>query len=211
MSSFFTIFAVKFKRNAKIMKKILVFILFALIATQVFTQNNDTYVGSSYYRPIIGGLYKKGNVIGAVFYVDDARNIMKILCIDGDDVMGDDEFTYTNLMKNLQKHGWKLLNRMICEEFVANMPTIEKNETLYNNRYYDFLHYSNIAMESDPNGKHVNIFNPYLKNNRYEKTWRYINIVYEDKTKIVKEIEGFVPTGWREVKLEPEYVTHLSR
>lgn len=211
MSSFFTIFALEFKKKGENMKKILVFILFAFVATQMFGQNNDTYVGSAYYRPIVGGLYQKDDIVGAVFYVDETRNVMKLLCITRYDIMGDDKWTYTNLCRNLKKYGWNLLNKNVCEEFVANMPTIEVNETLDKNRYYNFLHYANIAMESEPNGKHVNIFNPYFKNRRYEKTWRYVNVIYEDNTKVVKEIEGFCVTGWREVPLEPEYVTHFPR
>ena len=185
--------------------------LFALVATQMFSQNNDTYVGSAYYRPIVGGLYQKGNVVGAVFYVDDVRNVMKLLCIDGYDVMGDDTWTYTNLYRNLRKYGWNLLNKKVCEEFVANMPTIEKNETLYKNKHYTFLHSYNIAMESDPNGKYVNTFNPYYSDRRYETTWRYINRIHENGTKTVEELGGFCVTGWREVPLEPQYVTHFSR
>ena len=103
--------------------------LFALVATQRFSQNNDPYVGSAYYRPIVGGLYQKGSIRGAVFYVDDVRNVMKLLCIDGYEVMGDDTWTYTNLSRNLRKYGWNLLNKKVCEEFVANMPTIEINES----------------------------------------------------------------------------------
>jgi hypothetical protein len=199
------------KRKEKNMKKILVFMLFALVATQMFSQNNDTYVGSAYYRPIVGGLYQKGSIRGAVFYIDEARNVMKLLCIDRYEIMGEDAWTYTNLSRNLKKYGWKLLNRHVCEEFVSNMSTIEKNETLYKNQHYSFLRSCNIAMESDPNGKYVNIFNPYYSDRRYETTWRYINRIHENGTKTVEELGGFCVTGWREVPLEPQYVTHFSR
>ena len=209
MSSFFTIFAVEFKTKGENMKKILCFMLFALVATQIFAQKNDTYVGSAYYRPIVGGLYQKGDMVGAVFYVDDIRGVMKLLCLTRYDIMGSDEWTYTNLSKNLKKYGWKLLNRTVCDEFVANMPTIEANETLYENRHYRFLRSANIAMESEPNGKYVNVFNPYFPDMRYDKTWRYLNVVHRDGSKTVEEIGGFCVTGWREVPLEPEYVTHF--
>lgn len=189
--------------------------LFALVATQMFSQNNDTYVGSAYYRPIVGGLYQKGNVVGAVFYVDDVRNVMKLLCIDGYEVMGNDTWTYTNLSRNLRKYGWNLLNKKVCEEFVANMPTIQVNESpnekLYNNKHYSFLGSFNVAMESNPNGEYVNVFNAYYTNRRYETICRYLNVVHENGTKTVEEIGGFCVTGWREVPLEPQYVTHFSR
>ena len=211
MSSFFTIFAAEFKKKGEIMKKILCFILFALLATQMFAHTRETYVGSAYYRPIIGGLYQKDNITGAVFYVDEPRNVMKILSLNPYDIMdGNRKCTYTNVSRHLRKHGWSLLNKNVCEEFIANMSTIEANETLYENRYYHCLHFANIVMESSPNCKYVSIFNPFFTDERrYETTWRYLNVVNEDGSKTVEEIGGFCAIGWREVPLEPQYVTHF--
>ena len=205
------------------MKKLFSFLLFGLLTTQLYSTpqeamnkwhydlsrlDDTVYVGSKYYRPIVGGIYRKGNVCGAVFYVNEQKNTMLLICITGNQLISDNErSTYDLIEERYTANGWKLLTKAISRLFVSNLPTMIYNRTWDDNRCYELVLNDFIVLKREDNGKDVDILHPFNVKELFEKHWDRIYYINDDNTRTM-EFVAFSHTGWREVPLEPEYVTH---
>lgn len=190
------------------MKKLIYLILLCLYTTVSVAKDN--YVGSLYFRPIVGGLYEKNGTFGMVFYVDENTRTMKILCVTPDEIIREDESsTYTAIKRRYNTYGWNLLDTVTCDIITANMNTILNNRAWVDNMEVYIPRYCDIAMESPKNCRMVNLYdmtNPYTPYNNF---WRYESEITTTGT-YLHEFE-FAHTGWRNVPLEPQYVTHWKQ
>ena len=171
--------------------------------------HDDIYVGSQTYKSLVGGLYEKDGVVGSVFYIDETTGTMLILCVTPHRLIGRNEFATYNLIKSrYQANGWNLLNRYVCPYLIANTPTMIYNRTWSDGDDLRFPIYDNILMETSDDAFYANIYVTCSPSRPYDTTWKWMWVTNEYGVD-VKEDLGFAHTGWREVPLEPQYITHF--
>ena len=224
MSIIFTIFASNLNKTHKIMKKLLVIItLFistiAALGTPYEAMNNisiiskrlndSIYVGSKTYKYLVGGLYKKDDILGTVFYVDEKKNTMYILCLTWHKMLRDDDPTvYSLIKKRYAEKGWKLLPENVCNLLIANTPTIIYNRTWTDNDEHRMSWSDFIILDSDHLKFEALFYCTHF--GLIQKGWKKVYIEQPDGSKILVEQEDFIDhIGWREVPLDTRYVSEM--
>lgn len=205
------------------MKKILILVLFVLSIAQIFAtphesetdyQNisgsrlkDNTYIGSQKYKSFVGGLYKKNDIVGSVFYIDEMRRTMLILCVTPYKLIKRNESSTYDLIKQRYKsNGWKLLNKDVCKYLIANTPIMIYNRTWKNDDNLCFPLSVYIIMDTEDDHLFINVYTSNYAR-PFDTTWKWMWVT-DENGKETKEYFSFTHTGWREVPLEPEYITH---
>ena len=206
------------------MKRVFYLFIIVVIYTQAFSMPGEVnnfqskidrklletaYVGSQTYKYLVGGLYNKNNITGAVFYIDEKRNVMRILCVNSDKIISDHSTTKTCAKKEYEKNKWHLFNQengnMLCD----NIITFLNNRTWVDNEQHRFVLSTNepgyIIMDGERE-KTLYLLNIARPSLRFQTTDRYLSEINENGGITIEEMTG-IHTAWREVPFEPEYVT----
>ena len=170
----------------------------------------DGYLGSQKYKYLVGGLYQKGNVIGCVLYVDEAKGTMMLYSVNQDTFIpqcGEDA-TYANIKKAYVRNGWNLFSKEKAYYFCKNQHTM-----IYNRNWEDtdehklYIPYY-LILESDTLKYSVNAYCTVMY--KYERAVSPISQrmteTHLDGTQDVVYFH-FDHAGWKEVPLEPQYVS----
>ena len=228
MSIFFTTFAVSNKKLI-IMKRILNISILVLISLQLFAFPGESksfgikidsrlseanYVGSINYKYLVGGIYRKDNTVGAVFYVDEHKKTMYIMCVTTDKIISTEGTTIWMAREKYKKANWHLFNRETGDLLCDNIAWFLENRAWEDNKEHRFVLYSSeptyyILMDGDKSKEEHSLYLLCFhlrEEKRFTSTHRFLYIKHKDGTVEKEEREG-KHTGWKEVPLEPQYVS----
>lgn len=126
-------------KKLKNMRKSIIFTLAILTSILTFATPDEyksvsnsrdllsSYVGSKTHKNLVGGMYRKGNVCGAVMYIDESNKTMKILCLNPDKIIG--LATYEDIEEAYSKTPWHLFTYDDVNILKSNYGTMFYNKS----------------------------------------------------------------------------------
>ena len=168
----------------------------------------DGYVGSQKYKYLVGGLYRKGNILGAVLYVDEAKGTMMLYTVTQHKAIPQfgDESTYENIKAAYQRKGWHMFDKETVYYFCKNQHTMVYQRNWEDTGDYELYIPYYLPLESDEYTYNINI---------YDTVHRDCDVVVNTRLYYITNDRGeqeavhccFAHGGWFEVPLEPQYVS----
>lgn len=168
----------------------------------------DAYIGSQTYKYLVGGLYKKGNIMGAVLYVDEAKGTMILYTITQHKSIPHfgDESTYDNIKATYARNGWHMFNKETVCFICKNQHTMIYQRNWVDTEDYQLFVPFLLPLESDEWQYNINIYDTVHRDCDVVVHTR-LYYVLNDKGEQEAVHCGFAHAGWFEVPLEPQYVT----
>ena len=168
----------------------------------------DAYVGSQKYKYLVGGLYRKGNIIGAVLYIDEAKGTMMLYSVTQHKFIPQfgDESTYENIKAAYQRNGWHMFDKKTAYYVCKNQHTMIYQRNWEDTEDYELYIPYFLPLVSDELTYNVYVYNTVYRDYEVRLDTR-LYYVYGDNGEEVPVHCGFAHAGWVEVKLEPQYVS----
>ena len=168
----------------------------------------DAYVGSQKYKYLVGGLYRKGNIVGAVLYIDEAKSTMMLYSVTQHKFIPQfgDESTYENIKAAYQRNGWHMFDKETAYYVCKNQHTM-----IYQRNWEDTEDFELYIPYFLPLVSDELTYNVYV----YDTVHRDYNVQVNTRLYYVTNDKGereavhccFAHAGWLEVPLEPQYVS----
>ena len=168
----------------------------------------DAYVGSQKYKYLVGGLYRKGNIIGAVLYIDEAKGTMMLYSVTQHKFIPQfgDESTYENIKSAYQRNGWHMFNEETAYYVCKNQHTMIYQRNWEDTEDYELYIPYFLPLVSDEYTYNVKVYDTVHRDYSVQVNTR-LYYVTNDKGEREAVHCCFAHAGWLEVPLEPQYVS----
>lgn len=168
----------------------------------------DAYIGSQKYKYLVGGLYRKGNTLGAVLYIDEEKGTMMLYTVTQHKAVPQfgDEATYENIKAAYQRNGWHMFDKETMYYFCKNQHTMLYQRNWEDTEDYELYIPYFLPLESDEYTYNINIYDTVHRNCDVTVNTRLYYIT-NDKGEPEAVHCCFAHGGWFEVPLEPQYVS----
>ena len=168
----------------------------------------DAYVGSQKYKYLVGGLYRKGNIVGAVLYIDEARGTMMLYSVTQHKFIPQfgDESTYENIKDAYRRNGWNMFDKKTAYYVCKNQHTMIYQRNWKDTKDYELYIPYFLPLVSDEYTYNVNIYDTVHRDYDIQVNTRLYYVTGDNGEKVPVHC-CFAHAGWIEVKLEPQYVS----
>ncbi len=168
----------------------------------------DAYVGSQKYKYLVGGLYRKGNIIGAVLYIDEAKGTMMLYSVTQHKFIPQfgDESTYENIKAAYQRNGWHMFDKETAYYVCKNQHTMIYQRNWEDTEDFELYIPYFLPLVSDELTYNVYVYDTVHRDYDVQVNTR-LYYVTNDKGEREAVHCCFAHAGWLEVPLEPQYVS----
>ena len=168
----------------------------------------DAYVGSQKYKYLVGGLYKKGNIVGAVLYIDEVKGTMMLYSVTQHKFIPqlEDVSTYENIKAAYKRNGWYMFDKETAYYVCKNQHTMIYQRNWKDTKDYELCIPYFLPLASDEYTYNVNVYDTVCRDYSIHINERLYYTIGDDGEEVAI-YSIFAHAGWLEVKLEPQYVS----